>query len=125
MDRLARNHIAQGLKEMDAIILAGDIVISRQTRTIAVPRRFTRMARDIWQMQPRLERRAQRRPQRLIENPRFRAAYDFLLLRAESGEGVNEIAEWWTDFQRNKPEQKSRSRNRRNRRKRSRARNTD
>ena len=123
MDRLARNHVAQGMSEMDAIMLAGDIVISRQTSTIAVPRRFTRMARDIWQMQPRLARRSQRRPQRLLDNPRFRAAYDFLLLRAESGEGVGELADWWTDFQRNRPEQKGHSGKRRNRRRRPRGRN--
>ena len=123
MDRLARNHKAQGMSEMDSIMLAGDIVISRQTSTIAVPRRFTSMARDIWQMQPRLARRTNRRPHRLVENPRFRAAYDFLLLRAESGEGVNELAEWWTEFQRNKPDQKGHSRNRRNRRRRPRGRN--
>ena len=118
MDRLARNHVAQGMNEMDALMLAGDIVISRQTSTIAVPRRFTRMARDIWQMQPRLARRSQRQPQRLLENPRFRAAYDFLLLRAESGEAVNELADWWTGFQKNRPEQKGHSRNRRTRRRR-------
>lgn len=118
MDRLARKHMAQGMNEMDAIMLAGDIVISRQTSSIAIPRHFTRMARDIWQLQPRLTRRANRRPQRLIENPRFRAAYDFLLLRAESGEGVEDLAEWWTAFQRNKSGQKSHSGIRRNRRKR-------
>ena len=123
MDKLARDYMAQGMNEMDAIVLAGDIVISRQTRSTAVPRRFTRFARDIWQLQPRLARRAPRRPQRLIENPRFRAAYDFLLLRAESGEGVNEVAQWWTEFQRNKPGQKSRSGDRRSRHRRSRGRN--
>ena len=116
MDRLARSHIAQGMNEMDAIMLAGDIVISRQTSATSIPRRHTRMARDIWQMQPRLIRQPQPRPGRILENPRFRAAYDFLLLRAESGEDVSEPADWWTRFQQNRPEQKGHSRSRRNRR---------
>ena len=116
MDRLARRHIAQGMNENEAIMLAGDIVISRQTSATAIPRRYTRMARDIWQLQPRLTRQPQRRAARLLENPRFRAAYDFLLLRAQSGEGVGELADWWTRFQQNTPEQKSHSRPRRSRR---------
>ncbi|MCY4154466.1 MAG: polynucleotide adenylyltransferase PcnB [Gammaproteobacteria bacterium] len=116
MEKLTREHIARGMNEMDAIMLAGDIVVSRQTRAIAVPRRFTSMARDIWQLQPRLTRRSNRRPHRLIENPRFRAGYDFLLLRAQSGESVNELAEWWTQFQQDQPETKSHTRNRHNRR---------
>ena len=123
MERLARSHRAQGMNETDAVMLAGDIVISRQTSTIAVPHRFTRMARDIWQMQPRLARCSQRRPQRVFENPRFRAAYDFLLLRAESGEDVSELADWWTEFQRNRPGQDGPSRSRRNRRRRHRVKN--
>ena len=118
MDRLARDHVAQGLSEMNAIMLAGDIVISRQTRSTSVPRRFTRMARDIWQMQPRLARHSNRRPHRLIENPRFRAAYDFLLLRAESGEAVTELADWWTQFQKDNPAKKDFSRDKRDSRRR-------
>ena len=118
MDRLARDHMAQGLSEMNAIMLAGDIVISRQTSSTSVPRRFTRLARDIWQMQPRLARRLNRRPHRLLEHPRFRAAYDFLLLRAESGEEVTELADWWTQFQQDNPVKKGHSGDKRNSRKR-------
>ena len=117
MERLAQEHMAQGLSEMNAIMLAGDIVISRQTSSTSVPRRFTRLARDIWQMQVRLARRSNRRPHRLIENPRFRAAYDFLLLRAESGEGVTELADWWTEFQQNNPVKSVHSIDKRNSRK--------
>ena len=50
-------------------------------------------------LQPRFERRSGRRALRLLEHPRFRAAYDFLLLRAESGEIEQELADWWTDIQ--------------------------
>jgi len=50
-------------------------------------------------MQPRLERRTGKRPLRLLEHPRFRAAYDFLLLRAAAGEDLHELCDWWTRFQ--------------------------
>jgi poly(A) polymerase len=53
----------------------------------------------VWAVQPRFEQRGGQRPYRLLEHPRFRAAYDFLLLRAESGEIDQELAGWWTRFQ--------------------------
>jgi poly(A) polymerase len=78
---------------------ACDAVISRQVRRIAVPKRFTMPMQDIIMMQPRFERRAGRRAARFLEHPRFRAAYDFLLLRAASGEVDPELAAWWTRLQ--------------------------
>ena len=54
--------------------------------------------RDIWAMQPRFERRTGKAPYKLLEHPRFRAGYDFLLLRCESGEIDAELGEWWTAF---------------------------
>ena len=103
VERLRREYIAQGQSQHDALMLAGDVVISRQTRSTAMPRRFTQMARDIWQLQPRLLRATNRRPLRMLQHPRFRAAYDFLLLRAQSGDNVGEAADWWTTFQRQNP----------------------
>jgi poly(A) polymerase len=55
--------------------------------------------RELIMLQTRFERRSGRRALRLLEHPRFRAAYDFLLLRAESGEVDPELAQWWTDLQ--------------------------
>ena len=55
--------------------------------------------KEIWAMQPRFLQRSGRRPYRLLENPRFRAGYDFLLLRCASGEVDPAIGEWWTRFQ--------------------------
>ena len=55
--------------------------------------------REIWNLQPRLERRAGKRAFRLLDHPRFRAAYDFLLLRSDVGEVDRELADWWTEFQ--------------------------
>jgi poly(A) polymerase len=55
--------------------------------------------KEIWLLQPRFEMRAGQKPFRLLEQPRFRAAYDFLLLRAECGLVEKELADWWTQFQ--------------------------
>jgi len=82
---------------------ACDEVISRQMRRIAVPKRFTLPMQDIILMQPRFERRAGRRAARFLEHPRFRAAYDFLLLRAAAGEVDPELAAWWTRLQEMQP----------------------
>jgi poly(A) polymerase len=54
--------------------------------------------RDIWAMQPRFERRTGKSPYKLLEHPRMRAGYDFLLLRCASGEIDAEIGDWWTAF---------------------------
>jgi poly(A) polymerase len=54
--------------------------------------------REIWLMQPRFERRSGTSPFSLIEQPRFRAAFDFLRMRADSGELDAELADWWEDF---------------------------
>ena len=78
---------------------ACDRVIGRQMKRIAVPKRFTLPMRELIMLQTRFERRSGRRALRLLEHPRFRAAYDFLLLRAEAGEVPQELADWWTDIQ--------------------------
>jgi poly(A) polymerase len=96
--RLVEDYKSNSLAEMDAIALASDAVISRQVKGMSMPRRFTHTAREIWGLQSRLKHRSGQRPFRLASHPRFRAAYDFLLLRAEAGEDVRELAGWWTDF---------------------------
>jgi poly(A) polymerase len=78
---------------------AADKVIGRQLQRIALPKRFSLPLRELIMLQSRFERRSGRRALRLLEHPRFRAAYDFLLLRAESGEVDPELAQWWTDLQ--------------------------
>jgi poly(A) polymerase len=95
---LAREYMHEGMHEHEAGRLAGDVVVSRQVNCTAMPRRFTQMARDIWQMQYRLSRTSGKRPQRTLAHPRFRAGYDFLLLRAAAGEDVGGLADWWTRF---------------------------
>jgi poly(A) polymerase len=74
-------------------------VLDAQRSQLAIPRRYDGMMKEVWALQPRFEQRGGQRPYRLLEHPRFRAAYDFLLLRAESGEVAAELGEWWTRFQ--------------------------
>ena len=81
-----------------------DKVLEAQAARIAIPRRFEATIKEIWSLQPRFEQRAGSRPFRLLEHPRFRAAYDFLMLRGESGEVAAELCEWWTQFQDAGPE---------------------
>lgn len=92
----ARAYMESGLSELDSFNLASDVVISKQVSRTAMPRRYTQMARDIWQLQSRLRRIKGNRPQKLLTHPKFRAGYDFLLLRTEAGENEKELADWWT-----------------------------
>jgi len=89
----------EGMSELQALQAAGQDVVAEQTRRVTFPKRFSLQSREIWTLQARLPARAGKRALRLLENPRFRAAYDFLVLRAEAGEDVGELAEWWTRFQ--------------------------
>jgi poly(A) polymerase len=89
----------QGMPTIPALTQAMDQVAQVQAEKLAIPRRYAADMKEIWAMQPRLLQRSGRRPYRLLENPRFRAAYDFLLLRCASGELDPEIGEWWTRFQ--------------------------
>lgn len=89
----------KGMSDLEAMQLAGDAVVARQVRRVAFPKRFSLQSREMWTMQERLRRRGGKSPLRLVEHPRFRAAYDLLLLRAQSGEEVQELADWWTRFQ--------------------------
>jgi poly(A) polymerase len=86
-------------QDPQALLDAADKVIGRQLKRIALPKRFSLPMRELIMLQTRFERRSGRRALRLLEHPRFRAAYDFLLLRAEAGEADMELADWWTDLQ--------------------------
>ncbi|MBL1142946.1 MAG: polynucleotide adenylyltransferase PcnB [Proteobacteria bacterium] len=102
MRTLADDHIANGLSEMEAVQLAGDTVISKQIPSLSMPRRFTQMARDIWSLQVRLKR-TKKRSFRVLMHPKFRAAYDFLLLRTQAGEPLQELVDYWTKEQLEEP----------------------
>ncbi len=74
-------------------------VLREQAQTVALPKRSSIPMREVWTLQPRFRQRRGSRPHWLLEHPRFRAAYDFLLLRTETGTENSELAEWWTKFQ--------------------------
>jgi poly(A) polymerase len=95
----ALERIEDGENEVFAYQEAASDVLSRQVRCIAIPRAISLMMREVWSLQPRLERITGARPFKLLSHPRFRAAYDFLQLRAETGEADPELAAWWTNFQ--------------------------
>jgi poly(A) polymerase len=90
---------AKGMRPLAALEKAMNTVIDAQLKHIAVPKRLTTMMREIWSLQPRLQTRTGKRALRVLNHPRFRAAYDFLLLRTAAGEDLQELATWWTDFQ--------------------------
>jgi len=89
---------AAGEFPIPALHLAADDVLNTQTDALAIQRKIGSDMRDIWAMQPRFEKRAGKTPYKVLEHPRLRAGYDFLLLRCASGEIDEEIGEWWTDF---------------------------
>ena len=72
---------AKGERPIPALFAAMDRVLEQQAERLAIPRRFEATIKEIWALQPRFEQRAGQRPFRLLEHPRFRAAYDFLWLR--------------------------------------------
>jgi poly(A) polymerase len=78
--------------------IAGEVIAS-QCKRLAIPRRFTLPMREIWELQLRLPRRAGKQAFKLLTNKRFRAGYDFLLLREDAGEIKAGLGEWWTIFQ--------------------------
>ena len=91
--------VADGVHQSEAFRLAADEAVAEQVKNVAIPRRFTTIAREIWFFQPRLAKRTRKHAERLVEHARFRAAYDFLLLRVEAGEPLAELGDWWTKFQ--------------------------
>jgi len=76
-----------------------DEILDVQCEKLAITRRLTATMREVWAMQPRLEHRSGQRALRLVEAPRFRMGYDFLALRAASGEVPAELEAWWRAFQ--------------------------
>lgn len=88
----------EGIPELSALQLAATEVIENQLRYTAIPRRFTVPMRDIWELQQRLARRTPRRVTNTLEHRRLRAGYDFLLLREQSGEELDGLGDWWTEF---------------------------
>lgn len=90
---------AHGMPTLPAYQQAGQDALSRQGRRTSIPKRFQISIREIWEMQLRLPQRHGQRAERLVTHPRFRAAFDFLLLREAAGEVTDGLGQWWEDYQ--------------------------
>jgi poly(A) polymerase len=95
----AQKRFDSGMPPAVAIAEAVDEVVGSQNRRIGIPKRFSIPMRELLALQPRFHRREGRRALGFLAHPRFRAAYDFLLLRAEAGAEDPAIARWWTEIQ--------------------------
>ena len=99
MLRAMQARVDAGVPESFAWSEAIDEVLQGLIRRVAVPKRFTLPLKELLLLQPRFERRDGRRALALLSHPRFRAAYDFMLLRTDAGLVSGEIAQWWTEIQ--------------------------
>lgn len=99
-ERCQQHMVEGGLSHFDAFNLAMNDVLQKQILRIMIPKRFSIPIREIWQIQTRLSKRFGRRAYQMLEHPKFRAAYDFLMLRGQvEGGDLLELADWWTEFQ--------------------------
>ena len=87
------------MTSLQATQVAGDEVVRDYVAYVSLPKRFSFPMREIWINQVRLEMRRGKRPLRLLQQARFRASYDFMLLRSQAGEDLQELCDWWTQFQ--------------------------
>ncbi len=106
--RLLEELAFQGTTELEALDEVERRVLRRQQERVAIPKRYALPMREIWEMQSRFRYRSGRRPFKLLQHPRFRAAYDFYALRAESGEVEAESAQWWARFEQASIEERQR-----------------
>lgn len=97
--RIHAAFVAGGLDPVLAWQRTADAVFGTFSRRIAIPRRIALIAQEIWQMQAVLAQRSRRRISRLLAQPRFRAAWDFLVLRAEVDHSLDELVDWWRQAQ--------------------------
>lgn len=95
----SREYVTGGESEYAAMMRAADEVLTVQARRTSIPRRFSAVTRQIWIMQARLTKTRGKRWKRLLFEERFRAAYDFLLLRAREDESLHALGEFWTRAQ--------------------------
>lgn len=100
-------NINNSLSPQDTFFAALNEIMPEQQRSIAIPKRFQGVMKDIWILQDKLAQRVGKKAFKAFEHPKFRAGYDFLLLRSEiesDNTQLAELAQWWTDFQDVSPE---------------------
>ncbi len=92
-------YLSSGLPPAQALHKSATRALNLQIKHTAIPRRFSTVMREMWELQLRLDKRAGRRADAMMVHPRFRAAYDFLLLREQCGEIEPGLGDWWTRYQ--------------------------
>jgi poly(A) polymerase len=108
VEKNLRRFEADGMATIPALHSAMHEALDAQRESLAIPRRFDATMKELWLMQPRFLQRGGHRPFRLLEHPRFRAAYDFFELRAASANAPQEAARWWERFQDVTPDERER-----------------
>lgn len=99
VEKSLKKYEERGEPAIPALHSAMHEALDAQRDSLAIPRRFDATMKELWLMQPRFLQRGGQRPYRLLEHPRFRAAYDFFALRAASANAPQEAAQWWERFQ--------------------------
>lgn len=92
-----------GMGKNEAALTAAFAALADQRRIIALPRRHSHFAMDVWLLQQHLQGRLPKRVAQAQQHRRFRAAYDFLTLRSQAGLVDKQLAEWWTELQQATP----------------------
>ena len=99
MEARSQALVDAGESAHDAMMVAAEEAIAAQARRISIPRRFSAVTRQIWMLQVRLTKTRGKRWKRVLHEERFRAGYDFLLLRARENPELEPLAEFWTKIQ--------------------------
>jgi poly(A) polymerase len=105
----AERRASEKMSESQSISLAAYELSSQQQRRIAIPKRFTVPMREMLALQPRFTQVRGKRAMNLLQHRRFRAAYDFMMLLAETGQFDSDKAKFWTDVQSQSPQQRAES----------------
>tara|TARA_B100001057_G_scaffold389850_1_gene397686 strand:- start:144 stop:1376 length:1233 start_codon:yes stop_codon:yes gene_type:complete len=98
---LLEKSLAKGEINLRKFFRSMDLVLRRQQKITAIPRKFHSYIKDIWVLQLKLHSRIGKQPYKTLKHPRFRAAYDFMLIREKASNEIRDLGKWWTDFQRN------------------------
>jgi poly(A) polymerase len=99
LQRIQTEFLEQGIPPQPALHKAASRVIEQQLQRTSIPKRFTIPMKEIWDMQSRFERKKGKKAAEVAESNRFRAAYDFILLREQCGENLKGLGNWWTNYQ--------------------------
>ena len=99
LQRVQAEFLEQGIPPQPSLHKAASRVIEQQLKRTSIPKRFTIPMKEIWDMQSRLERKRGKKAAEAAESNRFRAAYDFVLLREQCGENLKGLGDWWTQYQ--------------------------